>query len=41
MAKETIFTRITRLAKANINALIDKAEDPARPDDSRLHEQHS
>ena len=28
MAKQSIIGRITQLAKANINALIDQAEDP-------------
>lgn len=38
MAKETIFTRITRLAKANINALIDKAEDPEKMLDQMIRD---
>ena len=30
MAKQTIFGRIAQLAKANINALIDAAEEPEK-----------
>lgn len=38
MAKETIFNRIARLAKANINALIDKAEDPEKMLDQMIRD---
>jgi phage shock protein A len=30
MAKQTIFGRVTQLAKANINAMLDSAEDPGK-----------
>jgi phage shock protein A len=30
MSKQTIFGRVTQLAKANINAMLDSAEDPAK-----------
>lgn len=30
MTKQTILGRVTQLAKANINALIDQAEDPQK-----------
>lgn len=38
MAKETIFNRIARLTKANINALIDKAEDPEKMLDQMIRD---
>jgi len=30
MAKQTIFGRVSQMAKANINAMLDSAEDPGK-----------
>ena len=43
MSQQSIFGRISQLARANIHSTIDNAEDPredARPDDPRLHVEH-
>ena len=36
--KQSIFGRVTQLAKANINALLDKAEDPQKMIDQLIRD---
>ncbi|WP_432062117.1 PspA/IM30 family protein [Streptomyces sp. S1] len=38
MSKQTVLGRVTQLAKANINALLDQAEDPQKMLDQLIHD---